>query len=180
LYDHRYVIEDDGELHCHWDPVIPFADASLVQQFDINLLSTSRLYWSDALMSGRTSRGERWRFRDVAHRLRLTVDGSLTYLERFTLAAADRDVMHPWMASQADYLGTTIVYHTQATADIADALQRELDAGSAVAGVDLTAPRLLVARLLASRGPSFATARDVLRRSVLARIFHTPQLIGRK
>jgi urease accessory protein len=59
---HDYDVEDEGELHCHWDPVIPFADAALVQQFALALLIRAALYWSDALMSGRASRGEAWRF----------------------------------------------------------------------------------------------------------------------
>src|SRR4029079_18182967 len=43
---HEYVVGADAELHCHWDPVIPFADAALAQHFTIDIGSTSRLYWS--------------------------------------------------------------------------------------------------------------------------------------
>ena len=181
LWLQSYVVEEEGELHCHWDPVIPFADASLVQQFDLQLTRTSRMYWSDALMSGRVSRGETWRFRDLAHSVRLTVDGALQYLERFTLAPGDRSIAHRWVAAQGNYLGTTIVHHQRATGEVAEQLQAELEAaclcGSAV---DLTSAHLLIARFLGSRGPSFAAARDFVRRFVLAGMFDSPQLAGRK
>jgi len=29
---HAYAVEEDAELHCHWDPVIPFAGARLEQR----------------------------------------------------------------------------------------------------------------------------------------------------
>ena len=86
----EFQVADDGELHCLWDPVIPFADARFVQRFDIRLAPASRFYWSDALMSGRASRGESWRFASLDHELRLAVGETLSYLERYTLAPDGR------------------------------------------------------------------------------------------
>ena len=40
---HDYAVDDDGELCCQWDPVIPFAGARLEQRFDIDLDASSRL-----------------------------------------------------------------------------------------------------------------------------------------
>ncbi|HKB09342.1 MAG TPA: urease accessory protein UreD, partial [Vicinamibacterales bacterium] len=62
-----YVVEADGELHCHWDPLIPFAGARVDQRFDVQADAGSRVYWSDAVMAGRASRGETWRFATFAH-----------------------------------------------------------------------------------------------------------------
>ena len=62
LIRHRYVVEEDGELQAHWDPVIPFAGARLDQRFELQIDEPSRLYWSDALMSGRVDRAETWSF----------------------------------------------------------------------------------------------------------------------
>jgi len=70
---HEYRVEAGGELHCHWDPVIPFAGARLRQRFDLEIEAGGRLYWGDALMSGRARRGEAWRFDELAHELGLHV-----------------------------------------------------------------------------------------------------------
>ena len=51
-----------AHLSCEWDPMIPFPDARLDQQIDIDLADEATLFWSDAVMSGREARGERWRF----------------------------------------------------------------------------------------------------------------------
>ena len=67
----RFEIESDGELDCFWDPVIPFAGARLAQRIDVEIAAGGRLFWSDALMAGRTGHGEAWRFDDLAHQLRL-------------------------------------------------------------------------------------------------------------
>src|SRR6266851_1348162 len=47
-----YSVEADGELHCQWDPVIPFAGARIEQQFDLRIAESSGLYWGDAVMAG--------------------------------------------------------------------------------------------------------------------------------
>ena len=51
-----FRVDEDGELLCHWDPIIPFAGARRAARYpDVD---RARLYWSDGLMSGRVSRGE--------------------------------------------------------------------------------------------------------------------------
>jgi urease accessory protein len=179
--DQRYVLDDDAELHCHWDPVIPFADARLAQRFDIQLPSTARLAWSDAVMAGRVSRGEAWRFRELAHELRLLVDGRLQYLERYVLTPRDRPVDRAWIAGAATHVATTLVHHPRATAPVAHALHEVLGGFDGTrAAADLVEPSLLVARLMATSGASFASARAACRRFTLDTLFETPELIGRK
>jgi urease accessory protein len=161
----RFEIEPDGELDCFWDPVIPFAGARLSQRIDVQSAAGSSLFWSDALMAGRTGRGEAWQFEDLAHELRFCVDGTLLYLERYRLTPKSRPPERPWIAGGAQYVGTTLVHDAHATAESAERLQRQLGAiGEIRAGVDCVAPDLLVGRLLAARGPQFAVARAMFRR----------------
>jgi urease accessory protein len=163
----RFEVEADGELDCFWDPVIPFAGARLAQRIDVQSAAGSRLFWSDALMAGRTGRGESWRFDDLAHELRFQVDGRLLYLERYRLTPRSRPVERAWIAGGAQYVGTTLVHDDQATAENAGRLQQQLGAigGDLRAGVDCVAPNLLVGRVLAVRGPQFAAARAMFRQA---------------
>ena len=178
---HEYRVDDDGELHCHWDPVIPFADAALVQQFALALDPTARLYWSDALMSGRASRGEAWRFRTLTHRLQLRIGGALKYLERYRLSPADDSMSRRWIAGTCHYFATTLVHHPRATSDEVEALHRRVERiAGARAAVDLLEPRLMIARVTAPHGPAFAAARAAIRASVLDTVFEKATLAGRK
>ena len=153
--EHQYHVEEDGELRCEWDPVIPFACARLEQRFDLEIAPTGRVYWTDALMSGRVSRGETWRFESLAHELRIRVGSALAYLERYRLAPIDAaahstTIRHPWIAAGMNYLATTIVHHAAATADAAEALQRQIGSRAGVrVGVDLVRPGFIAARLMA-------------------------------
>jgi len=178
---HEYRLDPDAELHCHWDPVIPFAGASVSQQFDIDADATSRLYWSDALMAGRLGRGEAWQFEAFAHELRLCVAGALTYLERFRVTPRDRALTAPWMAGDAGYFATTLVKHGRVDAATAEALHRPFEnlPASRVA-VDAIESGLLVARLIAANGATFARVRAALRRTAVESIFGRPNLLGRK
>ena len=176
---HDYVVEGDGELHCQWDPVIPFALARLEQRFDIHLAGSSRLCWGDAIMAGRVRRGEAWRFESLSHELRLNIAGVLTYLERYVLAPSERPVAHRWLAGEARYLATALVHHEGATADAAEALQAAAREG-ANAGVDLIGPATIVARIMAHDGAPFARARAAVLTQTQAAIFGTPSRTTRK
>jgi len=178
---HAYAVEEDAELHCHWDPVIPFAGARLEQRFDIQIAESGRLYWSDAVMAGRVSRGEAWRFASLAHELRLRVGASLAYLERYTLTPDERAPQRRWLAGDASYLATALVRHPDVTRDAVDALHRSMaELDSVSGGVDLVAARLAVARLAARDGASFGRARTSYRAIALRSIFGGPELAARK
>jgi urease accessory protein len=178
---HEYRVDEGAELHCHWDPVIPFAGASLTHQFRLDISSTSRLYWSDALMSGRTTRGEAWQFNELAYELRLEVDRRLKVLERHRITPRHRAVHRPWVTGGANYAATAIVYDVRATPERVEALHRHLQSLAGTrAGVDLVEPRLMLARLLAADGAPFARARAALREVTLSSIFASPQLVCRK
>ena len=181
VIEHEYHVEDDGELHCHWDPIIPFAGARLEERFDIEIAESSRLYWSDAVMAGRVNRGEAWRFQSLAHELRLRVGSTLAYLERYTLMPADRDIKRLWAAGGANYLATALVRHLNATAETVEALHRRVtELGGVNAGVDLVEAGLAVARLMGSNGAPFSRARASYRTLAVRSIFGGPEPVMRK
>jgi urease accessory protein UreH len=78
--------------------------------------------------------------------------------------SASRRISGVWTAGLAHYLGTTIVHDEDATALRAEEAQHMLNAiGEVRAGADCPAANLIVARLLAWRGPAFTRARELLR-----------------
>jgi urease accessory protein UreH len=143
--------------------------------------SSARLAWSDAVMAGRISRGEAWQFCELAHELRLRIDDRLKYLERYRIAPRERSVERSWVAGAATYVATAIVHHARATDDTAQVIHDALAACEGTrAAVDLVEPRLLVSRIMATRGAAFAAARAACRRLSLDTIFASPELAGRK
>ena len=204
-----YHVAEGGELHCQWDPMIPFAGARLLQRFELRIAGNSRFYWSDAMVSGRVGRGEAWRFESIDHELRFVVDDSLRYLERYNVRLtafakatavrrsfsgggradattvpvppAERRPSAPWMAGGAHYAGSAIVHHEAASVDVAERLHRDLNGiGEVAAAVDLIEPALMIGRLLATGVAPFARGRSRLREVVLATVFGNPQLVVRR
>jgi urease accessory protein len=80
-----YHVEAGAYLHCDWHPLIPFKEARIDQRIDVNIAGGGYLYWSDALMSGRQARDERWQFASLAHEIVVSRDGALEYLERYRI-----------------------------------------------------------------------------------------------
>jgi urease accessory protein UreH len=178
---HSYVVEPDAELHCHWDPVIPFAGTRVDQRFDLQIAGDSRLYWSDAVMAGRVSRGEVWQFDAFTHELVLRVDTRTAYLERYAVTPRDRGLQRRWMAGQATHFATALVRHPAATREAAEHVYRRVTGMTDIAaGVDLVEPSLAVARMMTASGASFGRARASYRAWTLASIFGRPELVGRK
>lgn len=162
--DSSFVVDAGGFLDCFLDPLIPFVGARLRQRIELRIADGGDLFWGDALMSGRAGRGEAWRFDTIDHELRLHVEGRLQYLERYRLSPESRDVRHPWIAGAADYCGTALVCSDVATPARAEAAQQELSGIVGVrAGVDCLTDRVVVSRILATRGPQFVAARAMLR-----------------
>lgn len=177
-YDYR--VAENGELHCQWDPVIPFVGSRLVQRFDLRLERGSRLFWSDALMAGRVSRGETWGFESIDHELRVTVGGGLRYLERYSVSPAGQAPVR-WIAGGAHFMGSAVLYHEAATAELAERIHRTLAGIEGLEGaVDAVEARLMIARLLGAAGPPFARGRSMLRQQILAEAFGNPSLVARR
>ena len=190
----EFHVAGDGELHCLWDPIIPFADARLVQRLALDLAQDSRLYWSDALMTGRTTRGESWAFAALDHELRVAIGGTLGYLERYRLApnetatgptgpagSSRHDASHRWMSGAAHYLGTILVHHPDVTPTLAERLHDSIAENDDVQGaVDLVESRLMVGRLLGANGAGFLRGRSALRAAVLDTLFGNPRLVARR
>jgi urease accessory protein UreH len=170
-----YEVAEDADLHCHWDPVIPFTGARLGQRFDIDVATGGSFYWSDALMCGRRGTGEAWMFTELAHELRLTIGGVLKYLERYRLIPGERRLSHPWIASGASYLGTIVERgdpreprEPRETASI-EALHADVSSSGGVrAAASSLEPGLRLVRLMAETGPPFHALRDAVQRRRLA------------
>ncbi|HMF98786.1 MAG TPA: urease accessory protein UreD [Vicinamibacterales bacterium] len=178
---HSYVIESGAELHCHWDPVIPFAGARVDQQFDLQVADDSRFCWSDAVLAGRISRGEVWQFSALAHELVLRVGRRLAYLERYAVAPCNRGVQRTWIAGPATRVATALVRHPAVARETVEDAHRRLAAiTDIVAAVDLLEPSLALARIMATDGASFGRARTSYREWTLESIFGRPELAGRK
>jgi urease accessory protein len=164
-----YHVDDGAHLHCHWHPLIPFADARIDQHIDVNIAGSGYLYWSDALMSGRHARGERWKFASLAHELAVSRDGSLEYLERYRLQPNELAVPRPWAAGDASYLGTTLMTGRLIEPGVAERLHIELEHLAGVrAAADRLHDRVLLVRLLSVSGSAFHEARRWIRDSVQA------------
>ena len=131
-------------------------------------------------MSGRISRGEAWGFESIDHELRLIVSDSLRYLERYSVAPAGQPPAR-WVAGGAQYVGSAILYHEAATAELAERIHRNLAGIEGLAGaVDAVESRLMIARLLGAAGPPFARGRSMFRDQVLEEAFGNPRLVARR
>lgn len=188
IVEQRYTLEENAELHGHWDPVIPFAGARLAQHIELSMPQSARLLWTDGLMAGRVARGEAWAFDAISHELRLAVDGRLRYLERYDIAPCDcaqggpRDepIARRWIAGAGRYFGTLLVRDRAATAAAAEALHQTVQGPDTSAAADLVCDRLIAGRIIAADGVPFAAARLACRRFVLDRVLQSPELACRK
>lgn len=160
-----YRVAEAGRLRCRWDPVIPFAGAHLDQRIEVQLAAGARFYWSDALMSGRLARGERWQFASLAHELKVFCGTRLQYLERYRIVPRDGVACRrTWVAGEAGYFSTTLAARPVTVGD-AERLHAELGALPGVqAAADALGDGLLVVRLMASSGVAFRDARALVDR----------------
>jgi urease accessory protein len=154
-----FHVEDGAHLHCDWHPLIPFAEARIDQRVDVNIDGGGYLHWSDALMSGRHARGERWNFASLANEIVVSRDGAPEYLERYRIQPNDLAVSRPWAAGDASYLGTTVMSGRSIGPGVAERLHNELARLAGVrAAVDRLDEQVLLVRLLSASGPPFHDA----------------------
>lgn len=159
-----FEIQDDAELSCYWDPLIPFAASRLMQQIVVRLAPSARFIWSDAFMAGRTGSGERWRFASLGYELRVIRADALEYLERHRIEPSENGVDTPWIGGECAYFGTALASGWTVGDGAAEAVQGVCgDGDGLMAAVDRLLPRLLVARLAARGGPPFHDARARVR-----------------
>ena len=160
-------VEEGAALRCEWDPLIPFPGARISQRYDVRLAPSAALFWSDAFMSGREGRGERWEFGTLEHELAVSCGASLAYLERYHLEPRTQPLTAPWVASDSCYFGT--VLSSGRVLQAPDRLQRELSSFDGLrAAVDTLDPGLTLVRLMATRGTPFHEARALVRRRLCA------------
>lgn len=163
----QYHVSADSELCCAWDPVIPFAGSSIVQRIEIAVEPGARLWWSDAMMCGREGSGERWQFERFDHQLSVRRGDTLSFLERYLIEPARRQVSAAWVAGDAAYVGTIIRAGYGDTVVDAERVHRTLAELPGVRGsADVLDDDLLLVRIAASTGVPFHAAR----RAVAARL----------
>lgn len=161
-----YRVEDDAELRCEWDPLIPFAGSRLDQRIEIELAGRAVLVWSDAFMNGREGSGERWAFAGLSYDLKVARDTCLEYVERYRLTPGDRQVDRTWMAGDACYFGTVLASGKLVEASSVVTLHEDLSRFESMrAAADRLDTRLLLVRLMATTGTGFHDARALVARS---------------
>lgn len=155
-----YDVRPGGSLTCRWDPIIPFPGAKLQNRLRIDVAGDASLLWSDAVMSGRQARGERWRFDCLDHEVALRRDGDLVYLERYRLEPDGDSLDLVWGSADANYFGTVLRAGRSVERAGSDALHHELQTVAGVASAtDLVAEWLELTRLAAPSGATFHRAR---------------------
>ena len=179
-----YQVDEEGELRCDWDPLIPFAGSRLDQRIDINLAENATLFWSDAFMAGRVGSrpasvglapafgaadGERWAFTELSHELRVVRAGLLEYLERYRIAPCHHPADRAWIAGASSYVGTVLASGWAVEAPIVTALHEELSRMEGVrAAADRLDRRVCLVRALADSGEIFREARRAAARALAA------------
>jgi urease accessory protein len=162
LRSSTYEVEDDAELECEWDPLIPFAGARLEQRIRVGLAGQARLYWSDALMCGRAASGERWMFADLSHDLRVTRTGRLEYVERYRVTPLEGPASRARAVRNASYFGTILSSGQLIEPDRAAELHGRLSAIDGIrSAVDRLESALVLVRLIGDSGAAFREARAI-------------------
>lgn len=155
-----YRVEDDAELRCEWDPLIPFAGSRLEQRINIELAGRAVLVWSDAFMNGREGAGERWAFAGLSYDLKVARNTCLEYVERYRLTPPNQQIDRTWMAGDACYFGTVLASGKVVEASSVVNLHEDLSRfESTRAAADRLDTRLLLVRLMATTGARFHDAR---------------------
>lgn len=156
----RCEVAAGGALRCEWDPLIPFAGATLDQRIDLHVQDGGRLLWSDAFMGGRLARGECWAFTEVSHCLRLFRGDALAYLERYRLNPEVAPPTHPWVLGSAGYFGTVVALGPEMSHDEAVTLHQEMGVERGVrAAVTRLPSDVTIVRMLGDDGVGFHAAR---------------------
>jgi len=159
----RFCVEAGAALSCEWDPLIPFPGASVAQNITIDLEGDASLYWSDAVMSGREARGERWLFGSLSHELRVVHGGILRYMERYRVRPEDDRPERPWVAGDACYFGTVLAVGPSFDTGPPGELHAELQAVTSVySAVDRLDEALTLTRLTSASGVAFRKARAIV------------------
>src|SRR5207237_3177621 len=115
---------------------------------------------SDALMAGREARGERWRFAQLSHELRVCRAAALVYMERYTITPPQSLPTRRWTADDSSYFGTTLAVGPTVNRELAAHLHQELSLKRDVRGsADLLDQYVLLARLVSAVGSAFHEAR---------------------
>ncbi|HLQ79173.1 MAG TPA: urease accessory protein UreD, partial [Terriglobia bacterium] len=146
----RIKVETGASLCLELEPIIPFAESRFSQTTQIDLVQGAQLAYWECMMSGRIGRNEQWKFDELASESRVSMDGRLLFLDRYSIVPAKVVPATNWAMGQSGYYGTGLY-----CGDRADALAEELHERMPGAGIDLPAPGFTVVRVVAANGPDF-------------------------
>ncbi len=165
-------VEAGGELHFTTDPLIPFADSALQQQWQIHVEPGACFSCWDGFTAGRVFRGERWQFQELSNEMRVWEKQKLLYLDRYSLHPVPHKMEHPFLMSHFDYFASILAYGEPLQESILepwhasmafDSSNSDSDATTAkgelfslgAVGLDVPNPSFLTGRLLAQDGALF-------------------------
>ena len=104
------------------DPIVPFAGARYCQVQRYEVAADGGLVVADALVCGRRSSGERWRFAEYESALEVRIDGRLRVYDSIGLRAADGDLAD--RLGRFNVLAVALVAGGSLRVDIADIITR--------------------------------------------------------
>jgi urease accessory protein UreH len=151
----RVDVEAGGELQLHLEPLIPFAEARLRQETQLNVETGGRLSYWEGFMTGRVGRGESWQFRELASATSLRYGSRLVYLDRFRLLPGGAE-QSAWALGDAGYTG--IGLHV---GEGAGSLASDLHQALPDAGIDALSENVTLARVVSPDGPHFHQSREL-------------------
>jgi hypothetical protein len=170
---HRVFVESGAELQLYFEPVIPFAGASLMQSIRIDLEENARLVFWEGLMAGRIGRGERWQFQKLASEIDLRLNGKRVYLERFILP--DGLERSDYAMGECNYLGTGLY-----VGDRASEFAACLHTAVPDVGVDMLARKVAIMRRYVRAAPIFIGAATCFAPDLMERQETNCSLIGNR
>lgn len=141
-------VESGGELHLHLKPIILFAGSQLTQRTVLELQRGARFSYWETLMAGRIGRGEAWRFARFRSETTLSIDGRVSFLDRFDVRP-DRETSSAWGAGSCGYLSTGLCVDDE---ERSVRLLEDLHNLMPEAGVDSPSPGLTIVRAPCSSG----------------------------
>jgi urease accessory protein len=119
----RINVAEGGRLLFHPHSIILARDSELTQSVEINLARGGSLDYQEQWCAGRIAMGELWHFRSFDYRLEISVDGALTYRERWRLEPSSQSLANPVICGGFTHFRTRFMFNPDNTACLAEEAQ---------------------------------------------------------
>jgi urease accessory protein len=115
--DYRIEVGEAATLEFLPEPLILFADATLIQKTEITLHETAGLIWGEIILPGRLARGEVYQFREYLSHMQIrSCEGKIWFVEAMKLMGKENPFVQSALFTSAPVLGTLILILPQAIA----------------------------------------------------------------